>query len=831
MKKTMAVLLSVIFIFALFPVSAAGGNEADIISLLGELKIMRGDPDGNFRPGDAVTRAECAKVAVAASEFRDFVADFGSVSPFADVSAAHWAAPYIRLAVGRGLVRGYTDGAFRPEGQILYEEAVSIFLKLLGYADEDFEGLWPYAQMNAAAAIGLSDNIEKGAGEALSRRDIARLVYNLLNARAKGGGARYIEKLGYIITKDVILIATANEDAAVGSGRIYTTAGTYKMGAAFEPYDIGRRGDIILNAASELIGFIPDEQILTRYKVTDIIGADLVLDNRVLPIDGGLRTYYKTGALTYESAPEKAQKGDAFITFAGADGALDYALLIPPTAPDGGFDAPARYAVYQVLEGAVAAYRDGEFIRIDIKDTEAAYANGVKTTFGAMKASLSMGDILYIKREIGGAIDYISYEKGSMAGPYTVSASGWADSFEINERTKIMRGGSEAARADIEINDIVYHSPELNMILAYSNKVFGIYEKALPNKDAPSSVVISGVTYKIEGFDAFNKLSSAGGINYGDSVTLLLGKTNDIADVLGGGAEKTTVYGYLSGAGKEEYTRGDGAKQVSYYIELVRPGGEAVKYAADTSYESLKNRVVRVSFSGGAGKAARANDSVPITGTFDWGGKKIGGRPLAADIKILDVLEARGQEGGGFTPVFPQRLDGVSFASGSVLYYEENERGEIKSLILNDVTGDLYSYGIVINAQRNTAGMYLAGVYTYDIGGSERSLVTSDIVYNVSGGQPAAFLLGGAGAVESIKGLRIIDEPISKVGDSFVAAGGKNYPLSGGVVVYKKDFNGNYTIIPLRDIVDNDSYRLLAYYDKTPEVGGRVRVIVASEKR
>ena len=62
------------------------------------------------------------------------------------------------------------------------------------------------------------------------------------------------------------------------------------------------------------------------------------------------------------------------------------------------------------------------------------------------------------------------------------------------------------------------------MVLAYTDKVTGVYEKASPTKDSPTSVTISGKEYSVESVDAFNALSSSGTFKYGDTVTLLLGR-------------------------------------------------------------------------------------------------------------------------------------------------------------------------------------------------------------------------------------------------------------------------------------------------------------------
>lgn len=69
-----------------------------------------------------------------------------SVKPYPDVPQSHWAAPYIKAAVDLGLVQGDLHGNFNPGRSITLAEGVTIVLRLLGYQDSDFTGVWPSAE-------------------------------------------------------------------------------------------------------------------------------------------------------------------------------------------------------------------------------------------------------------------------------------------------------------------------------------------------------------------------------------------------------------------------------------------------------------------------------------------------------------------------------------------------------------------------------------------------------------------------------------------------------------------------------------------------------------
>ena len=53
---------------------SAADYQSGILALMSELNIISGDPDGNLRLDDCVSRAEFTKIAVNASSFKNSVA-------------------------------------------------------------------------------------------------------------------------------------------------------------------------------------------------------------------------------------------------------------------------------------------------------------------------------------------------------------------------------------------------------------------------------------------------------------------------------------------------------------------------------------------------------------------------------------------------------------------------------------------------------------------------------------------------------------------------------------------------------------------------------------
>lgn len=98
---------------------------AEIQSLVQE-NVVQGYPDGTFRPEMPVTRAEFAKMIVAALPLPLVQ---GGVPSFPDVSPDHWAFALIESAATAGLLKGYPDGNFQPEKSVSKAELLTILMR------------------------------------------------------------------------------------------------------------------------------------------------------------------------------------------------------------------------------------------------------------------------------------------------------------------------------------------------------------------------------------------------------------------------------------------------------------------------------------------------------------------------------------------------------------------------------------------------------------------------------------------------------------------------------------------------------------------------------
>jgi len=833
LNKILCTVLSLLIVFSSLGITvSAEGNIDNYIEFVSNFNIINGDGNGNYRLDDYVTRAEFTKIAVAASSYRDSVASNIFVSPFKDVPYTHWSAPYVKVAVDAGIVNGYEDATFKPDNLVSYEEGLTMLLKLLGYTNDDFGSSWPYAQISIAKNKNITENISKNIGDALTRKDAVILVYNLLNAKKKDGNTKYITEFDSQIIEDVVLLSTAKEDTSVGANKIATSVGTYKIGFNFDENDLGKKGDIVVKDQDTITSFIPSNQIIEEYEITSVMGSDIVLDGKILDVSENTLTYHKSKTITYKLAVSEAKRGDTFKVFKNSNGVTDYGVLVSKNIL-ADFDVLdiSQYVVYSVLNDKVLAYNNGIIQQIDFTNSVTVYEDENKvSSYQQIKQNMEMGDILNVKYDKYGDIEYVVYEEGNLKGPLTVSNM-WYTKYEINpESVKVIKDGKQSDFASLNTYDIAYYISDMDMILAYSKKVVGIYESASPNKDTLTSVTVSGVTYEIESATAFSKLSSSGTFNFGDTVTLLLGKNGEIADVVSDDTALGNISGYLTKTGKKTYKNSNGDNYTSYYACIVDADGVEGEYKVDRDYKDYINKVVLLTYQNSVGKISVYSSTSDIYGKVDYASMKLGNKKLSDDISILEIYSTNTGSVTNYNKTYVQRLDNLTLASSDIYYVEYNKQGEICKLIIKDITGDMHLYALAVEVNSSEEGNMVSYKFSTNIG----TVSSSGIRFNSVRKNMPIKLLTDKNQTNVDGALNLIEiDFVKSVNQSFITDNnGKQYKVSPQVLVMKKTTNAytsEYEIVPISEI-ENGDFAITAYADKAEEKGGRVRVILATYK-
>lgn len=156
------------------------------VDVLSNLNIINGYEDGSFNPSANVTRAEFTAMLMRTRGLEGVGSSSLENPPFPDVTSSDvsWAIGNIRTAHSKGIINGYDDGTFKPNDNVLYEEAVKMIVCAMGYADFQPEGAeWYSKYINSANYMGILKNAEGSIGTYATRSCIAQLLYDCLEVK------------------------------------------------------------------------------------------------------------------------------------------------------------------------------------------------------------------------------------------------------------------------------------------------------------------------------------------------------------------------------------------------------------------------------------------------------------------------------------------------------------------------------------------------------------------------------------------------------------------------------------------------------------------------
>ncbi len=169
------------------PADVSGTTYEYAVGKLIDLGIVNGYEDGTFRPERDITRAEFSKIVCLLLDKGPEIEESKGSTGFDDVKDSHWASGYINVAAENQLIKGYPDGTFKPTNNVTYAEAVTILVRALGYTEEvEGEGTWPQNYLDKAEEIGITMEItfENPSAKA-SRGDVAKLTWNTFTRRSE----------------------------------------------------------------------------------------------------------------------------------------------------------------------------------------------------------------------------------------------------------------------------------------------------------------------------------------------------------------------------------------------------------------------------------------------------------------------------------------------------------------------------------------------------------------------------------------------------------------------------------------------------------------------
>ena len=313
-----------------------------------------------------------------------------------------------------------------------------------------------------------------------------------------------------------------------------------------------------------------------------------------------------------------------------------------------------------------------------------------------------------------GQVDTSSVMMSSLKGPFIVDGTTQLPFTPAS----IYRNDKVSGSAELNQYDVYYYSESLQTVWIYTRRAAGRITAVSPSASAPTSVTVAGSTYTLGSSAVASQVSSLNGGGVGQVVTLLLGMNNEAAGIVTGEEADSVFYGVVQSSSRSliEENGADVLQKVAVYCT----DGITRTVNVDKSLNFPAGWLVEITVSPDGENVERI-DSRSTSGTINEAATALGSAALADDVEILDTTS----EGVAGT-VRPSRLSGVTLSDLDVRYYTVNDAGQIDRLILNDVTGDLWSYG-VLDDVKNLAMNYsdLKSLVTGIVAGDSASGTTT----------------------------------------------------------------------------------------------------------
>lgn len=731
-----------------FPDITDSATEENV-AVLQMLGVINGS-GGKFHPDDSLTRAEYCKMAIIIMGRGEEEALYRSRTIFPDVRSTHWARGYINLAASGDdrIIRGNSDGTFKPDNSITYAEAVTILVRVLGYTDADAGMLWPAGYINLAADIGLTSGITGlGNNSAISRKLAARLFRNLLETKTKAGPL-YMDSLGSATT-DVVFMGVDATTADGRTGAIKTSSGTFTPASGVQPVCfLGQRGTLLVNAKGQALTFIPSsEKSVTITVASAGAGVLRATSGKEYTIDPSLPAYTSEKSGTY---------GELFIDIQPGMSAIIY------------------------------------------------YTNDVPS--GVYVSTARSTDAIVV----GDSVSTTSFS----------SITGGATNFSV------IKNGYPSSMLEIEKYDVATYNSASNSLIVSDSRLIAYYENVTPSVDYPTKITIMGQDFSV----LPSAVPSLKNIKLGTVATFLLTSDSQIAGAVASTTIRNTAIGTVNA--------GSTAEDISVTLfNGLEVSGAAASGVGDVS--GLVGEIVTVR-APQAGKLTVAKlTGSNATWSFDIDAMKFG---TAATSPALRVYERVGA--GAMTPIDLESVALKSVPAAKISFAHLDQKGRLDIIVFDDVTGDLYEYGLVklsvetvedtFTDENNNTTNYKYNVNKVSVSNRNAPTGTTQLIYASDENKiPKSGFIGIAARADGVNLLKFVTLTSATISrSSFKTVGDKTYATVNGTdilvsenVQCQNKITGSWfaSLSDARAFSDN----VTVYYDKTPSEGGKIRIVTA----
>lgn len=215
-------------------ISGVQSWAGDAIEYLVGKGAIEGYPDGTFRPYGSLTRGEAAKILATA---KGLEIDDNAKASFSD-AANHWSSKYIAAIQEQlpGVIDGYTDGTFKPNGPIKRQEMAKMIVEAYGLEKDANANVgsftdvpaWAKDYVETLASLGVVNGVAPGkfgASQNVTRAQTAVFVHRTEVPEARIGTEKTFTEVTSVeaVTKTVDNSSTGQKLEFTVNGGIKAT--------------------------------------------------------------------------------------------------------------------------------------------------------------------------------------------------------------------------------------------------------------------------------------------------------------------------------------------------------------------------------------------------------------------------------------------------------------------------------------------------------------------------------------------------------------------------------------------------------------------------------
>lgn len=763
----------------------------------------------------------------------------GTVSTFPDVTDPQVGRAVEALRV-MGVIDGSGDGRYNPDGNLTRAAFCKMAILAMGKGDEAdaqasrtiFNDVpathWARGYVNLAALTTVGGG-EDGKGG-------SRLMLGLGNGSF---APNRVISYGEAVTILLRILGYTKQASLNWPNGAVSTAASVGLTAGFTPPGAGApvtRAQAALLFCNMLTTPISGDKETTYLKSQGytvepgslLLASDTKTESG---LSGAVKVFSAKGSHNDAAALPAVRNPASFLEGARGTAVFDQKGRFLTFLPDRA--SASKTITVASASGGVLTATDGT--KLSPSSTTKVWIGGSSKDFAEVLTTLNRpGTSITVCFTDAGAIDYLfvhgtsaSLTGGVMVAKTPVSGNPFAQLTAGTNDYKILKNGVEVTTSALRQYDVAAYDPTNKTLYVTDFRLTGVYEKAYPSTAMPTEITVLGKDLDVLA-SAVNDLKN---LKLNSSVTLLFSPDGKVAGAVSASTLHSNTMGFVSDAS-------EGNPTITLLNAPDTVPTVSGKYSGNLN-SCLDCLVTVTGGKDGEIYLSRMGGRIPSK-PLDVRNRTLGDEPLAENLVVFDRIANNGMKRVSLADV---AMDSVP--AGRIAYQRTNSAGKVDLIVLDNVTGDLYTYGIVKTGevQHDSEGGTYVNRTTTVTNSSETLTVVGGTRYqdnqfiglakSVTAEKEDGFpRSAGSVALKSVE--KVSPRNFNLTTNTFFSRS-IELPISNDVQCYNTQTKtwfgeGDEKATPMENLNACLAYssNLTVYYDRDPAQGGKVRVVVAN---